>query len=171
MLYKTLDELKAEPGDIVMGHNYKRYELVGYNGLRGVGDYGSSRLVDRTTSTFLLVEKAVKNGEPPKEWENLSVEEKKDLLFAQYEGKELEYYSELDNVWKPRPEPADFFATDMAYRVKPEAELVEVKLSTANLYCGSWYHHTERDQDDIAEITFTLVDGEPDWTTLKGRKL
>jgi hypothetical protein len=103
-------------------------------------------------------------------WDLASDKYKVEIMQAYFDGKIIQVYTPLEEWDEDRSFNPSIYSTQF-YRVKPKPEVVEVKLYTSNLYCGNWYHHTEQDLDDIAEITFILVDGEPDWTTLKGRKL
>lgn len=108
-------------------------------------------------------------------WDLASDKHKVEIMQAYFDGKTIQVHTpQANNILGEWVEDRSFnpsiYSTHY-YRVKPKPEVVEVKLYTSNLYCGNWFHHTERDLDDLAEITFTLVDGEPDWTTLKGRKL
>lgn len=91
----------------------------------------------------------------PKLWCYMTPEEKGALLLAHHEGKVIEGWLYGDK-WKVLSPEWD---QHNAYRIKPEAETVE----------GWWdgYFHNGEPVRDYYRITFNLIDGEPDTSSIK----
>jgi hypothetical protein len=104
-------------------------------------------------------------------WQDMSDEEKGALLLAYYNGKEIEYNSNTDGAkWSRTFCP--MWCSYYAYRVKPEP-VVEVKTLFGGYdrgYNMSNFYDT-RYPDNSHKITFNVVDGEPDVTSIKMEKL
>ena len=100
-------------------------------------------------------------AEVPTLWCDMTPEQKGALLLAHHEGKVIETF--YAGKWKVcQPEWVD----ECAYRVAPRRK-------TVTLY-GAGYEWTQADlpcEDDTHRITFDLLDGEPDCTSIKMEKL
>ena len=98
-----------------------------------------------------------------KPWKNLTDEEKGKLLLAHHESKTIEQYiteNELPGGWYARSFP-NFDVESSIFRVKPEPKVEQIKLVWSKQ--GFIYDH------DFV-ITFNLVDGEPDCSSIKMTK-
>lgn len=168
----TLKELNVKPGDVVefvdgylgMYPQYKGKRMVGradgvsFDGTNGFarGNYHKFRIVSRANAHKL--------------WRDMTPEEKGALLLAHHEGKVIEWTwsfgSEFD-MDSIRGTPV--WSDTHAYRIKPET-----KVETVTLY-GSPVKHIqwclEQCALDTHRITFNLIDGEPDCTSIKMEKL
>jgi len=106
-----------------------------------------------------------------KRWKDMTLEEKGALLLAHHEGKAIEFFGpegswELDIDFCPKGASAY-----LKYRVKPEpeVEVLEIYIGFNNKALDRW--STDRINLGKYKITFNLVDGEPDWSSLKGETL
>lgn len=90
----------------------------------------------------------------PRLWKDLSPEEKGALLLAHHEGRDIQMYAS-DHWYTVNPIWEDF----TAYRIKPEPvrNSVEMKWGLGSL--------------DTHRITFDLVDGVPDCSSIKMEKI
>jgi hypothetical protein len=94
-------------------------------------------------------------------WGKMTPEEKGALLLAYHEGKVIEVCLRLG--WSVTYKPS--WWADYSYRVKPEAVVETVKLYSI---IGETF---AKDGFGNYKITYQTVDGEPDWSTLKGETL
>lgn len=101
-------------------------------------------------------------------WQNMTPEEKGALLLAHYEGKIIEFNDGYG--WAPVSKPS--WRNTLTYRVKPEP-VVEVQrlFGWFNGHFNSTCFYANRYSDATHKITFNVVDGEPDVTSVKMEKL
>lgn len=104
-----------------------------------------------------------------KPWKDMSREEKGALLLASHEGKTLQYWKRGTGGW------ADCLSVAIYeheyYRVKPEPVVEEVVMFTKS---PSSYWGWTADGcavDRTHKITFNTVDGEPDCSSVKMKRL
>lgn len=159
----TLAELNVKPGDVVefvdgylgMCPQYKGKRMVctadgvSIDGTIGFprGNYHKFHIISRASDT-------------PKLWRDMTTEEKGALLLAHHEGKGIEYFSRIDNVWGKTYAPD--WRDNYAYRIKPEP-----KVETVTTH-GTWCNKGKMPKTQyVYEITFNLIDGKPDWNTAK----
>lgn len=166
----TLAELNVKPGDVVecvewwggyynKGQNYPVVDGFGAPSLSiGTKDIcGRWRIVSRAP-------------EKPKLWRDMTPEEKGALLLAHHEGKVIEWTGHFGSEFdmdSTRGTPV--WSATHAYRIKPKP-----KVETVTMY-GSPSKHIqwclEQCAIDTHRITFNLIDGEPDCTSIKMEKL
>jgi hypothetical protein len=104
-----------------------------------------------------------------KPWKYLTDTEKGALLLAYHEGKVIQFYSRAYCQWldcTSTGSPA--WAGDDTYRVKPEPVVVEL---TGACYSYGWVIDSHKDKWCSHKVTFNLVDGEPDCSSVKMEKL
>ncbi len=99
-------------------------------------------------------------------WQDMTPEEKGALLLAHHEGKEIEY--QHAGRWWVAIKP--YWFSDCAYRVKPEP-VVEVVVSHLGYTGKHWLFSAGRCLCDTHKVTFNVVDGEIDVTSIKMEKL
>jgi hypothetical protein len=154
----TLKELNVQEGDVVefvySGLLYtvskKPHHLIHPSGVDAYytgWDFGTFTLISRANTQ-------------PKPWRDLSPEEKGALLLADHEGKVIEVWAPWSPYWETM-EPR--WVNDQAYRIKPEPKRETITMSSKDIRYGV----IPKGYD----ITFDLVDGEPDVTTIKMEKL
>ena len=102
-----------------------------------------------------------------KMWKDMTPEEKGALLLAYHEGKVIEY-SVTGNIWvKSKPSWED----TLCYRIKPEPKRETITMYTGNPV-GPWGWTADGCSEDRQYlITFDLIDGQPDVTSIKMEKL
>lgn len=162
----TLKELNAQPGDVVAlvgttgEHHYKVLDNKSlfsyYSGM--IWDYECKWDV---VTGFTLVSRA--NPEP-KLWKDMTPEEKGALLLAHHEGKGIECFCKMHKVWAYAITP--HWASETAYRIKsePKRETVEMRGGSTD---SEWCFGTISYDWDSHKITFDIVDGKPDCSTIK----
>lgn len=96
-------------------------------------------------------------------WKDLTDEEKGAFLLAQHNGGRVERFCELRKEWVDGSLKA---GDHYAYRIKPEPvrETKEV-FWNGRVFCLHMYDNTTH------RITFDLVDGQPDTSSVKMEKL
>ncbi len=99
-------------------------------------------------------------------WQDMTPEQKGALLLAYHEGKAIEY--QHDGRWYCSTNPS--WCSDCAYRVKPEP-VVEVVVSHLGYAGKRWLFSEGRCPCDTHKVTFNVVDGEIDVTSIKMEKL
>ena len=107
-------------------------------------------------------------NEEPKLWKNMTPEEKGALLLAHYEKRVIEYFSECDEEWVvclPR------WMDHTAYRVRPEPKVEAVKLGGGYTKGMGFVFCSIHPSDVTHRITFNLVDGIPDCSSIKMGKM
>lgn len=113
-----------------------------------------------------------KKEEQMKTWGEMSDEEKGALLLAHHEGKVIERFVDGNmGGWVSSDKP--LWYPDCTYRIKPEP-----KVETVTMYgrcpdeIGLFFGTGEKPwRSDTHKITFDVVDGEPDCTSIKMEKL
>jgi len=161
--YRTADGRRVGPARItearvvdkwaLWANDGKTYEVVGVT-------------PERAFDTELVAEWT----DEPKLWRDMTPEEKGELLLAHHEGKVIDAYSTRYKVWvevKPN------WYNQTAYRIRPEPERKTVK----------FYGSVDRDHDgnlhffnlpydrQTHTVTFDVIDGEPDTSSIKMEKL
>jgi hypothetical protein len=106
--------------------------------------------------------------EQMKQWKDMSPEEKGALLLAHHEGKVIQVRDPFNkaHAWENTLTP--HWAPDFAYRVKPKPVVEQVVLLGAKHYFGS---AEDVSRNSPYKITFTIVDGETDCSSIKMEKL
>lgn len=174
----TLKELNVKPGDVVevvkgpyriydyIGVEWKVFERhpLGHCGVhcacydRGHLDNGYM-CADDCRWTFRIIYRA----SDPKLWKDMTPEEKGALLLAHYEGKVIEYFSKAGPPEWVACNPT--FADEYAYRIIPEPKIETVTVYGAPRHQVQWCY--EKCVLDTHRITFNLIDGKPDCTSVK----
>ena len=109
----------------------------------------------------------------PKLWRHMTDAEKGALLLAQHEGKVIEWL-DCAGCWNATPCP---WKGQYAYRVRPEPKVEAVKLHGRKYNnqidpSGVWdFDSNECQLDDTHVITFNLIDGKPDASSIKMEEL
>jgi hypothetical protein len=185
--YKNLRELNVKPGDVVecWGDDIGRIddEMV-WRGQKGGKQVVSEsvepawRIISRAPRDDTAGDKPVSPATPdsPKLWRDMTDAEKGALLLAKYEGKVIECLSTKDAAgWIHTPYPA--WQTDLFYRVRPDPKIETVKLHgrkyTTQVYpSGVWdFDRNDYRLGDTHVITFNLIDGKPDTSSIKMEEL
>jgi co-chaperonin GroES (HSP10) len=163
----TLKELNVKPGDIVecvrtqcglWTRNGQRYNIsVKHGDIVAVNTYGEYRQVDMMDiSTFRIISRA---SDTPKTWGEMTDAEKGALLLHEYEkgNFSIQYGHSMTDTWgtKHIHEP---YQNDTRYRIKPEP--VRDKVTICCNYGGNYFDVTHK-------ITYDLIDGKPDLTSIK----
>jgi hypothetical protein len=159
--YKTLPQLNVKPGDVVEykeGGKYtisnKPQHLIWTDGSENkykVWDYGLFRIVSR--------------ADTPKRWNDMTTEEKGALLLAKHEGKVIEYSFFGSGGWIiPMGEIGRHTGY---YRIKPNNETVSFKGYVED---GVFFRGRNSSKPEV-KITFDLIDGNPDVTSIKMEEL
>jgi hypothetical protein len=96
-------------------------------------------------------------------WKDMTAEEKGALLLAYHEGAVIEFYS-VHKEWKDCKDP--LWCNSHAYRVKPKTEkgaiwYLEDFATVHESTCWGYTH----------KVTFDIVDGEPDVSTVEMSKI
>lgn len=159
----TLGELDVKPGDVVeFMPNGEHYRVAGNRHLilikddRDTGLYGCWF----TCRDFRIISRA---SDTPKTWGEMTDAEKGALLLAAHEGKVIEAYNGI--AWFETPCPKLHSYT--AYRVRPEP-----KRETVTWYVsGSLMPTSLPCIQDTHRITFDLIDGEPDCSSVKMERI
>lgn len=166
----TLAELNVKPGDVVEWPELGEYLVL--NGGDVVSKVSGGLLkdgIDYPGNRFRIVSRAEAT---PKLWRDMTPEEKGALLLAHHEGKVIEWTGnfgsefDMDSI---RGTPV--WSATHAYRIKPEPKVETVTLTTAKVY--GWVSEPESgcSTQNTHRITFNLIDGEPDCTSIKMEKL
>lgn len=107
-----------------------------------------------------------------KVWKDMTPEEKGALLLAHHEGKEIEYWYSDGSGWQTcfgNQEPGR--TPQFAYRIKPEPKFELVEMGVINNRNG-WQAYTCLTKISPSHrITFNLIDGVPDCSSIKMEKL
>lgn len=159
----TLEELNVKPGDVV------EFVLTGSHhtvlcGKRISDTKGAPINYDLSwdcIGNFRIVSRA---SDKPKLWRDMTPEEKGALLLAHHEGKVIEWTGSFGsefNMDSTRGTPV--WSDTHAYRIKPEPKVETVTMDGNDIrFSGFFKGH---------RITFNLIDGEPDCTSVKMEKL
>lgn len=99
-----------------------------------------------------------------KMWRDMSAEEKGALLLAHHEGKTIEFWDE--DAWIAAEQP--LFTQYDKYRVKPEPR-VEIVCMYYNT--GDSIMTTYKGKKDSFKVSFKVVDGEPDCSSVVLEKI
>jgi hypothetical protein len=102
---------------------------------------------------------------PPKTWGEMTPAEKGELLLAHHEGQTIEWSDPRDREDTWDSESIVLWVDFMAYRIRSEVETVTMYGSVNRLFSGC------RVGPDTHEITYDVIDGEPDCNSIKMRKL
>lgn len=103
----------------------------------------------------------------PKKWGEMTPEEKGALLLAHHEGKEIQFLSSYRGWEEAEPR----WSAWLPYRVKPEPKRETVTLLTAHYFGWVAEPPQYRGDSDTHRITFDLIDGEPDCTSIRMEKI
>ena len=101
----------------------------------------------------------------PKLWRDMTPEEKGALLLANHEGRTIERWVDESLGWKIVPPQ---WRREHAYRVRPEPKRETVALYFGELKQGALLRKV---RTDTHRITFDLIDGQPDFSSIRMEKL
>jgi hypothetical protein len=104
----------------------------------------------------------------PTIWRDMTAEEKGALLLAHHEGKVIQLFDKAD-LWFDIEDPE--FADGCAYRVKPEPTVETVTMAGGDGNGWGFYQQAKRAINHTHRITFDLIDGDPDPSTIRMEKL
>lgn len=130
------------------------YDEFGRNGDEGAPD----ACIYNVPELDIVAEWEEPVGIEMKTWGDMTDAEKGALLLAHHEGKEIEYYGEIDGGWALIPNPNWY--DNIPYRIKPVKSVTEVYMYF-NAYVS----------DPTHKITFDTIDGEPDCSSIKMEKV
>ncbi len=161
----TLAELNVKPGDVV------EFVLAGSHhtvlcGKRISDTKGAPINYDLSwdrIGNFRIVSRA---SDKPKLWRDMTPEEKGALLLAMHDGITVEIYVGVNWLEKK----AMTFLEDYAYRIKPEPKVEAVNQGYKTNSSGRFVTTSSLDHATHV-VTFNLIDGEPDCTSIKIEKL
>jgi hypothetical protein len=108
----------------------------------------------------------------PKQWQDMTPEEKGEILLAKLEGKTIECSYDPSKYWGEIKKMQNITGIPYChYRIKPEEPVVE----KITMFCGAQAKCLDttpnRHKGHTHCIEFNLVDGEPDTTSIVMRKL
>lgn len=168
--YGTLKEIGAKVGDVVewLGQPYtiEALEVVGNGPYAGsvraeLAGYGVGAFIHQK---FRMIRRA--GEDTPKLWRDMTPEEKGALLLAHHEGKVVQQhhgpFGFQDAVDLP------LWQQDKIYRIRPEPKRETVTVYGAGF---DWEQAALPCSEDTHRITFDLIDGEPDVSSIKMEKL
>jgi hypothetical protein len=156
-MQKTLAELNAQVGDIVLFDGVKEYRVLEGKRIQSVGRDDSPDGVDYAPYWDKAKWFEMVSEKQPVLWNDMSDAEKGALLLAHHNGLAIEYYVDgwaVDNEF----DPAEF--SDIAYRVgevKPKLEVEEIIWDDPNSF-GKW------------RITFQIFEKRPVPASIKMEK-
>lgn len=158
--------LKA--GDVIGGRYSKAGDKWTYTVLDVTPEYvyytnGDGFDYYETIKHFEVISRASDNQEP-KTWGEMTPEEKGELLLAHHEGEVIENMNQGMEWAECRPS----WANSVYYRIKPEPKLEVVELFGTH---GSEWYYDARNSKDTHRITYNIVNGEIDCTSIKMEKL
>ena len=169
--YRTRDGRKAGP---VVARNQVNYDgpfLI--DGLWNYDDDGKVSSLPEHRDDLVAEWTEATPAEPaseietPKIWRDMSDAEKGALLLAHHEGAEIEWLDK--GIWV---EAAPNWVSTVAYRARPVPKQPVVETVTLGGACnGFWSFGGLNFAGDTASITFDVIDGKPDWSTLRGEDL
>ena len=162
----TLVEIGAKPGDVVEYTPSGNHHTVldGKRLMVGSGEVVNYEYNWGYSRNFRIVSRA---KEAPKLWRDMTPEEKGALLLAHHDGKVIEWTGNFGSEFdmdSTRGTPV--WSATHAYRIKPEP-----KVETVNLYSNDCAYGRLIEAMRGHRITFNLIDGEPDCTSVKMEKL
>lgn len=146
----TLKELDAKPNDVVElvwngiynSHWSERGTINKKGAFPGRGDDSGHK--------YRIVSRA---SDPAKTWGEMTDDERRDISFSAMNGEEIEIYTYIG--WAPWDRKTPLCETLLPLRVKPATKRITVDLTADFKVIG----------------TIDLVDGEPDWDSLKRDQL
>lgn len=159
--YATLRELDVQPGDVVV-NNLQGAGPIVVDRVEG-GDFCSKSMRMSHAPVWRIVSRASDTHKPIRDMTDAEIGA---LVRAKNEGKAIEVADTFNGAWEPAPEPGWY--ASVAYRVRPEP-----KRETVTLHGSVTDEIWGRDQTgyDTHRITFDLVDGEPDSSSIKMEKI
>lgn len=164
----TIDQLNLKKGDYVRCLTVANYDSPWTVGIEymcpkdGELDCDGNVTHRSSLSTFRIIYRAPRD---PKTWGEMTDDEKGALLLAKHEGKVIEYLRNLNWI-----ETDIVFSEWYAYRIKPEPKRETVSVSV----CGSeigFDQLGQRVSNPTHRITFDLIDGEPDCSSVRMEKI
>ena len=179
----TLKELGVDVGDVVeriswpdgdyvwVGHKYLIERIMGSIKACNQNEIGSTTSIECDPGEFRLISRAKDN---PKLWRDMTPEEKGALLLAAHDGSVIEWSYGLP--WVTINSTATSIVSwsdECAYRIK-----LGPKVETVTLYGGDtkgnnsrWGFSVKNLGPETNRITFNLIDGKPDCTSIKMEEL
>ena len=149
--------LNLKEGDVVKnGISGKHYDVTFKYGELHIGEIPISESVD----DYTIVSRT------PKLWLDMTPEEKGALLLAHHDGKSIE--NNASGQWI---DAQPCWADDVAYRVKPEPKVEIVKIGGGYTKGMGWVFCSIHHKYVSHSITFNLINGEPDCSSVKMEKI
>ena len=167
----TLAELNVKPGDVVEYTPTGNHHTV-LDGKRLTISNGNTVDYEYNldcSKYFRIVSRA---SDKPKLWRDMTPGEKGALLLAHHEGKVIEWTGHFGSEFdmdSTRGTPV--WSATHAYRIKPEPKVETVTLMTAKVYAWVSEPYGKCGSQNTHRITFNIIDGEPDCTSIKMEKL
>lgn len=159
----TLEEIVAKPGDVVECvygvANAGKGQRYTVNADCDILHFKSGQT---SLSTFRIISRA---SDKPKLWRDMTPEEKGALLLAAHEWKVIENNSR--GPWLETHSP--IWADGIAYRIKSEPKIETVNMYYPDTLYG--FNCSGRINGPTHRITFNLIDGIPDCSSVKMEKL
>lgn len=166
----TLKEIGARFGDevehVLSGHRYQlRYRKPDVLALWGPSGWGVD--VVNSAQDYRIVSRAAQ-PDTPTLWRDMTPEEKGALLLAHHEGKAIEAWQKDSKDWYlAEPSWLDWYA----YRVKTEPKVETVTMYTGVFNSGYEASPVLDHSTDTHRITFSLIDGKPDSSSIRMEEL
>lgn len=172
----TLKELNVKPGDVV--EMVSGLGSVGYGLILTIDKNGYARYTDNLSfnpamdyaygRAYKIISRA-----SPKSWKDLSPKEKGALLLASHEGKAIQYFT-TKGIWSACISP--IWDDYCAYRIKPEPVVKTITQYWKTNKEGQFVpmHMTQKPTPEhlpTHKITFNVVDGEPDVSSVRMEKI
>lgn len=165
----TLEELNVKPGDVVEYVPTGNYHTV-LEGKRLTISNGNTVDYEYNwdcSKYFRIVSSA---SDKPKLWRDMTPEEKGALLLAHHEGKQIEVNREILECGEWWEDHYPEWMHNYAYRIKPEPKVEAVNQGYKTNSSGRFVTTSSLDHATHV-VTFNLIDGEPDCTSIKMGKL
>lgn len=182
---KTLDKLNVQVGDVVecvgwtrddstycVGNKYTIMERhpAGYvNEMCAVRENDGYAKILKDYGGDQQLFRIVSRANDPKLWRDMTAEEKGALLLAAHEGQVIQFYNPTSDWWYDLPKEP--FQDAWAYRVKPEPQVENVELLGITINNFGWRFDQGGSCADTHRITFSVVDGKPDCSSIKMEEL
>jgi len=148
----TLKKLDVKPGDVVL-HLISVLEFTITSDM-----WCGAVTVSESIDTYKIISRS---SDTPKLWINMTPEEKGALLLAEHDGKVIEVFN---GFWVKRS--VKVWSDVNAYRVRPEPKIETVVHGYKTNASGKFVTTSSLDHA-THKITFNLINGIPDCTSIK----